>query len=72
MSTATVEILEVCEALTPEKQAEVVDFARFLLARSEDEKWEQTLANPNGHPKLDEFVQKALAEGSEVFDPSRL
>ena len=32
MSTATEEIIRVCEALPPEKQTEVADFARFLSA----------------------------------------
>ncbi len=38
MSTATEEIIHVCEALPPEKQSEVIDFARFLLARQDDER----------------------------------
>jgi hypothetical protein len=34
MSTETMEIVELCEALPAEKRAEVTDFARFLLDRS--------------------------------------
>jgi len=33
MSTETMEIVELCEALPAEKRAEVTDFARFLLDR---------------------------------------
>jgi hypothetical protein len=36
VSTATEEIIRLCENLPPEKCAEVADFARFLLARVED------------------------------------
>ncbi|HEX8371885.1 MAG TPA: hypothetical protein VF585_03825 [Chthoniobacterales bacterium] len=72
MSTATLEILEVCEALSPEKQAQVADFARFLLARSEDEKWERTLADPRPRPKLEEFLRRSMEEGSEPLDLDRL
>jgi hypothetical protein len=34
MSTETMEIVELCEALPADKRAEVTDFARFLLDRS--------------------------------------
>ncbi len=72
MSAATLEILEVCQALSPEKQAEVVDFARFLLSRSEDEKWERTLADTRPRPKLEAFLRESVAEGSEPLDLDRL
>jgi hypothetical protein len=50
----------------------VAEFARFLLARTSDQAWEATLADPVGHPRLDAFVQSALAEGSEPLDLDRL
>ena len=57
----------------PEAQrAKVADFARFLLARDEDAAWERTIADPRCRPKLDAFVQSALAEGSEPLDPEKL
>jgi hypothetical protein len=34
MSTETMEIVTLCEALSPAKRAMVTDFARFLLERS--------------------------------------
>lgn len=72
MSTATQEIIEVCEALPPEKQSEVVDFARFLLARQEDERWERTLDEKRARPRLEAFLRESAAEGDEPLDPSRL
>jgi hypothetical protein len=41
----TPEIIEVCEALTPERQTEVRDFARFLLQQQTGEPGEQRFAN---------------------------
>ncbi len=44
MNAATEEIVRLCENLSPEKRAEVVDFARFLLARVEEKPNETTAA----------------------------
>jgi hypothetical protein len=46
-----------------EKRAEVADFARFLLARTEhpgDLAWEQRLADPCPLPKLEAFLRDSL------------
>ena len=72
MSSATEEIIRVCEALPPEKQTEVADFARFLLARKADERWEQLLAHPGLRPKLDAFLRESATEADEPLDPQRL
>ena len=34
MSTETLEVVKICEALLAQKRAEVADFARFLLGRT--------------------------------------
>ena len=34
MSTETLEVVKICEALPAQKRAEVADFARFLLGRT--------------------------------------
>ena len=72
MSTAPEEIIRICEALPPEKQTEVADFARFLLARKDDERWEQLLAYPGTRPKLEAFLRESTAEPDEPLDPQRL
>ena len=72
MSTATEEIIEVCGALPPEKRAEVADFAKFLLARQGDERWEQIINDPRPLPELEAFFQEAAAEGSEPLDLDRM
>jgi hypothetical protein len=66
------EIIEVCKVLPDDKQAELVDFARFLLARQDDEAWERRLADPKLRPRLEDFLRESAAEGDEPLDPSRL
>ena len=76
MSTGTQEIVRLCEALPEEKRAEVADFARFLLSRTEhpgDAAWEHRLADPRPLPKLEAFLQESAAEGNdEPLDLKRL
>jgi len=40
MSAETQELIRICESLPESKRSEVADFARFLLARQDDERWE--------------------------------
>ena len=75
MSTATEEIIRLCENLPPEKRAEVADFARFLLSRAEypdDTAWERGLADKRSLPKLEAFLRESAAEGDEPLDVKRL
>jgi hypothetical protein len=68
MSTATAEIVRLCEALPEKKRLEVVDFARFLLdgtERTDDLAWEQRLADPASRPKLEAFLRESAAEGGD-------
>jgi hypothetical protein len=70
--SVTEEIIEVCKALPEDKQAELADFAHFLLARQDDEAWERRLADSQPHPRLESFLRESAAEGDEPLDPSRL
>ena len=72
MSIATEEIIRLCEALPDDKRAEVADFALFLLARQDDEKWEQILASEKPRPRLESFLRESAAEGEAPLDPSLL
>ena len=72
MSNATKEIVGVCEALPPEKQTEVADFARFLLARQDEEAWERILEEQKPRPKLEAFLRESDTEGDEPLDLGRL
>ncbi len=72
MSTETKEIIDICEALPPEKQSAVAEFARFLLSREDDERWEKLLAYPKRRPKLDAFARESASELDEPMDLNRL
>jgi hypothetical protein len=72
MSSATEELLRVCEALPADKQAEVTDFARFLLERKADAAWERMLQQDKPRPRLEQFLRESAAEGQERLDPAKL
>lgn len=72
MSKTTAELIKVCELLPPDKQTEVADFARFLLAQQDDEAWEQRLGDGKSRPRLDAFLRESAAEADEPLDPGRL
>ncbi len=72
MSTETQELIRICEALPENKRTEVTDFARFLLAQQDDERWEELLDDPRPRAKLEAFVRESLTEGSEPLDIERL
>jgi hypothetical protein len=65
MSTGTQELIRICEALPEDKRVEVADFARFLLDRQDDERWERIIAEKKPRPKLDAFMEASRAEGGE-------
>jgi len=66
------EIADLCEALPQDKREEVADFARFLLARQQDERWETLIAEPVARPRLDAFLRDSAAEPDEALDLRRL
>ena len=66
------EIAELCDALPPEKREEVADFARFLLAKQEDERWESIIADPEPRVRLDAFLRESAKETDEALDLKRL
>jgi len=72
MSTATLELVRICEALPQAKQNEVTDFARFLLEREADERWEAIESDSQPRAKFEAFLRESAAEESEPFDPARL
>ena len=66
------EIADLCEVLPPEKREEVADFARFLIARQQDERWETLIADPKPRPRLDAFLSASAAEADEALDLKHL
>jgi hypothetical protein len=72
MSTDTQELIRICEALPEGKRSEVADFARFLLAREDDERWERTINSSQRRPKLEAFLRESAIEPATPLDPKRL
>ena len=72
MSTETLELIRICEALSESKRAEVTDFARFSLARHNDERWDELIAFGQRGPKLDAFLRESASEPSAPLDHSLL
>ena len=72
MSTATLELVRLCEALPEAKQTEVTDFARFLLKREGDERWEAIVAEGEPRATFEAFQGGAASEPAEPLDPNRL
>lgn len=72
MSTATIELVRICESLPEAKQAEVTDFARFLLERESVERWESIVAEGEPRPKFEAFLRGSAAEEATPLDPNRL
>lgn len=72
MSTATLELLRICEALPEAKQTEVTDFARFLLEREAEERWEAIESESQPRAKFIAFVRESAKEESEPLDLERL
>jgi hypothetical protein len=72
MSSDTKEIADICESLSADKRSAVADFARFLLSRADNERWERMLSDPKRRPKLEAFVREAAQEPDEPMDLNRL
>lgn len=72
MSIETEELIRICEALPENKRDEVADFARFLAAQQDEERWENLLAHPQPRPKPDAFLRESGAEGETPLDVNRL
>jgi len=72
MSIETQELIRICEALPEDKRAEVANFARYLLAQQDDERWEEIIASTEPRPKLGLFLKESAKETAEPLDPDRL
>lgn len=50
----------------------MADFARFLLERQNDARWESLIDDPCPRPRLEAFLRESANESSEPLDPNRL
>jgi hypothetical protein len=72
MSTATLELVRICEALPAAKRAAVAEFARFLLEREDDERWETIVAEGEPRAKFEAFLRDAATGEAEPLDRNYL
>ena len=75
MSTATQDIMRVCESLPLEKQAEAADFARSLPARPDDGRARPWVAHPPARPRPAAVLSATASTGGAppglTLSPSR-
>ena len=72
MSVEAVEFIEIFEALPVEKKIQVIDFARFLFEKAEDNRWEQIINGEKARIKLEEYARICEQEHSEPLDLEKL
>lgn len=72
MSTATLDLVRICEALPEAKKIEVADFARFLLERENDERWEAIEAERQPRAKFEAFLRDTANEPATPLETGRL
>ena len=72
MTKITEETAALLESLPEEKAREVLDFARYLADRAEEDAWEKSLSNPKAREKLQRFAEEALKEPAEPLDPEKM
>ena len=68
MNSMAEELVRIWESLPEAQRNEVADFARFLAARQDDERWESLVAYPKPRPKLDAFLDESAKEGETPLD----
>ena len=74
--TIAQETAKLVASLPPQKAEAVLDFARYLAERADDEAWDESFARAAHSPKFKAFlaeVEREIAEGkSEPLDPRKL
>ena len=76
MTKIAEEAAALLDSLSEEKAREVLDFARYLVERADEEAWEKSFSDPRNAKKLREAGEQALRdlrEGrTEPLDPEKL
>lgn len=62
MSGLAKEAAEIVEALPREKAEAVLEFARYLADKTDEEEWDRQFDDPKYRPRFDAFVKQAQAE----------
>jgi hypothetical protein len=76
MSGLAREAAEIVDALPPDKAEAVVEFARYLAEKADEEEWDRQFADPKYRSKFGALVDQAKADVSagkaEPFDPDAM
>lgn len=76
MNTLVEEAVRIVESLPPDKAQALLEYARYLAEKAEEEAWERRFTDPKYAPKLTALmaeVEQDIAAGkSEPLDPNRL
>jgi hypothetical protein len=76
MTKLAQEAAQLVEMLPEDKAQALVDYARYLVEKADDEEWERKFSDPKYRPKLTalmEQVEREIAAGrTELLDPDRL
>ncbi len=76
MNALSEEAARLIESLPPEKAQALIEYARYLAEKSDDEEWDRKLRHPKYSAKLKtvvENVEKEIKAGrASPFDPGRL
>jgi hypothetical protein len=72
MSGGTREIIQVCHSLSEDRLAELVIFARSLLAKQTDAGWEDRLVGSHSSLVLGKFIRESAVEDDESFQANYL
>ena len=71
LTVSASEIIQELPKLSDAERQAVLDKLREL-AQVDDDRWEEIINEPTPRPKLQAFIEKATAEGSEPLDLNRM
>jgi hypothetical protein len=76
MTKLAEEAARLVEMLPQDKAQALLEYARYLVEKSDEEAWERRFTDPRYSPKLaammQEVEQEIAAGQTEPFDPNRL
>lgn len=76
MSAVAEQAAKLIDSLPPDKAQALLEYARFLAEKADEEGWEKRFSDPSYAPKLKAMAEQALAElhagSAKPLDPDRM
>jgi len=76
MSVLAEEAARIVESLPPDKAQALLEYARYLADKADEEQWQKQFSDPKYAPKLQQLAEEALAEfrsgQTQPLDPDRM